>query len=363
MRPVPYYSKLLFVLLLYAAMLMPLAAGAALAAHAAQQPQQPQQGLSPSPAAGQATGKQGKAEAVSWRIRFLDTAIVHGDRVLLGEVAVPLGDMPEATWNELSRRELWPAPSEDGKPVNMTRPRLQEAVMRTMRDLAPYCLFPGSMALQRGGYFMDKAEIQQLVERQLATHLASLPGEGQLRDFRLPQQVFLTDAAQELELEAPRKITPGRLSLRFLVKDLDGAVRQKLTGSVFVDCWLDVPCSTVTMNRDDLIEHTKITHKRMNLAGLRGRPWDGLGGPWRVIRPIAVDQVIYQQDLAHVPTVRKGGIVTLLYMGPTIRLTVQAQAMSDGAAGETIMVRNLQSKKEVYGVVRDSSTILVNAMH
>ncbi len=297
-----------------------------------------------------------------WRIRFLEAAVVQGDHVLLGEVAVPLGDMPPGKWEEIARRSLWPAPPEGGRPVNMTRPRLQEAVMATMRDLAPYCLFPGSMALQRGGVLIGKVPIQRMVESELAPYLAALPGESVLRDYRLPSQVFLGHAGQELVLEPPRKAAPGRLSLRLMVREMDGSIKQKLTGSVFIDCFAEVPVSVTPMNRDDLLEHSKLTYKRVNLATLRGEPWDGRGGPWRITRPIPVDQVIYQSDVAHVPTVRKGSIVTLLYEGKSVRLSVQAEAMADGAAGENIPVRNMQSKREVYGMVRDSGTVTVSAL-
>ena len=297
-----------------------------------------------------------------WRIRFLEAAVVQGDRVLLGEIAVPLGDMPPGKWDELSGRALWPAPPEGGKPMNMTRPRLQEAVVQTMNDLAPYCLFPGSMALQRGGVLIGKVTIQRMVESELTPYLSGLPGEAVLRDFRLPQQVFLAHAGQELYLEPPRKVTPGRLSLRLLTREMDGAVKQKLTGSVLVDCWAEVPCATMPMNKDELLDHNKITFKRMNVANLRGAPWDGRGGPWQVVRPIPVEQVIYQSDVAHIPTVRKGSLVTLLYEGNSVRLSVQVEAMTDGAAGESIPVRNKQSKREVYGVVRDSGTVIVSRM-
>ena len=296
-----------------------------------------------------------------WRIRFLDAAIVSGPTVTLGEVAVPVGNIPPGRWEELSKRELWPSPPEGSRAVNMTRPRLQEAVMSTMRDLAQYCLFPGGMAIQRGGQLVGKEAIQRLVNKDMAPLLAGLKGEGVLKDFRLPEYVFLEQVGQELTLEPLRKVAPGRIGLRFLVREMDGSIRQRLTGSVFLDCWAEVPCSMVILNRDDLLDHTKVTFKRMNLANLRGEPWDGMGGPWRLIRPIAAEQVIYQNDLAYLPTVRKGTTVNVIYVGKSIRLTVQAEAMADGMAGESILVRNLQSRKEIYGVVRDATTVMVNA--
>ena len=301
------------------------------------------------------------AKEAPWRIRFLDAAVVNGPVVTLGEVAVPVGDIPPGTWEELSRRELWPAPPEGGKAMHMTRPKLQEAIMATMRDLAPYCLFPGGMALQRGGRLMGKDDIQRLIDKELAPLLASLPGETVLKDYRIPQYIFLDHGGQELGLEAPKRVSPGRLGLRLLVRELDGSVRQRLTGSVFLDCWAEVPCATAIMNREDLLDHTKITFKRMSLAGLRSDPWDGLGGPWRVMRPIGVDQVVYKSDLANIPTVRKGSAVNLIYSGRNIHLTMRAEALADGVAGETIPVRNLQSRKEIYGIVRDAATVVVNA--
>lgn len=294
-----------------------------------------------------------------WRIRFLDAAVVHADNVRLGEVAVPMGDMPPGKWDELSRRELWPAPPEGGKPVNMTRPRLQEAVMRTMKDLAPYCLFPGSMALQRGGVLVTRDALQRLADQQITPYMGALPGEVVLKDYRLPPQIFMEHAGQHIEVELPKKLAPGRISLRLLVRELDGTIKQKLTGTVFADCWAEVPCASTSMNKDELLDHTRITFRRLNLASLRGDPWDGRGGPWRLTRPIIADQVIYRTDVEHIPTVRKGSTVTLLYEGKSVRLTLQAEALADGSAGETIPVRNLQSRKEVYGLIRDSSTVTV----
>ena len=308
-----------------------------------------------------ASSEAGPGASEPWRIRFLEAAIVQGDTVRLGEVAVPLGNMPAEIWAKLSQRELWPSPHE-GRPMNMTRPRLQEAVMRTMQDLAPYCLFPGSMALQRGGVLIGKEAIQLLVQSELTPYLASLPGEASLTDFRLPQFVFMAHSGQRLSLEPLRKVAPGRLSLRLLVREMDGSVTQRLTGSVFADCWAEVPSTTMILNRDDLLEHSKITFRRVNLATLRGEPWDGRGGPWRVTRPIGVGQVIYQTDIASVPTVRRGSIVTLLYEGSTVRLTTQAEALADGAAGESIPLRNLQSRREVFGMIRDATTVIISAL-
>lgn len=302
----------------------------------------------------------GAGEApVPWRIRFVEAAVVHGPVVQLGEVAVPVGDIPQEQWEKLAGRALWPAPPEAGKPVNMTRPRLQEAVMATMRDLAPYCLFPGSMALQRGGAVLGREQVQEAAVKGLTPLMGQLPGEGSFKDFRLPPHIFLDHPGQRVTVEPPRRIKAGRVNFRLLVREMDDRVTQKISCSVFLDSFAEVPCAAELMNRDDVLEPGKITFVRMNLATLRDTPWDGRGGPWRVLRPIAVQQVIYQSDLGHIPTVRKGAILTLIYEGKNMRLSTKAEALADGVSGESIPVRNVQSRKELYGVVHDATTVIV----
>ncbi len=304
----------------------------------------------------------GAAESMPWRIRFLDAAVVTGERVTLGEVAVPAGEMPPGKWEELARRELWPSPPDNGRAMSMTRPRLQEVVVRTMPDLAPYCLFPGSMLLQRGGVVLNEPAVHALVVKELTPLLAGLNGETAVRDVRAPAAIFLRHEGQMVTVEAPKKLTPGRISIRLLVRELDGTVTQKLTGSVFVDCFRTAPCAVAPLNRGDVLEPAAVNFVRVNLALLRGEPWDGRGGPWRMTRPIGLDEVIYQADLAHIPTIAKGTVVTLLYESPSIKLTVKAEALADGVVGGSLPVRNLQSRKEIYAVVRDPATVVVTAL-
>jgi flagella basal body P-ring formation protein FlgA len=243
----------------------------------------------------------------------------------------------------------------------MTRPRLQEAVVRTMNDLAPYCLFPGSLALQRGGALFTREQIRDVVVSQLTPALAVLPGEASISDFRLPAFIFTAHDGQTLEVDPPQKIAAGRLNFRLLVRELDGGVTQKISASVFADCWAEVPAATAPLNRDDVLEPGMVTFVRMNLAHLRGEVWDGRGGPWRLLRPIGLEQAIYRADLGHIPTVRKGSSVTLLYEGKHLRMSVPGEALADGVPGESIPVRNSQSRKQLYGIVRDASTVLTSA--
>lgn len=294
----------------------------------------------------------------SWRVRFLEAAVVNGPMVRLGEIAAPAGPMPGGVWDDLKGRELWVSPEEEGRPVSLTRPKLQQAVVASLgKNFARLCLYPPSISIQRGGKLYDAPDVQDLVVKTLTPQLAALPGEASLSDFRLPGNIFTASRTQRLELDAPAKVGPGRLSLSFTVRELDGSVVRRLTGTVFVDCWAPVACVTSPVNKGEVIGAEIITYKRKNLAYLRGEPWDGVGGPWQAVRPITLDQPIMQEDITYVPTMKRGRIVNLVFESGNVRLSAKVEALADGVGGETIPVKNLQSKRQVYAVVRDENTV------
>ena len=293
-----------------------------------------------------------------WRLRIKDAAVVQGDHVLLGEIADPIGPIEPAVWAQLAKAELWPSPAK-GRPMNMTRPRIQQAMAYYAGELSSFCSYPASMVVQRGGNVLTTEELQQIVAKSLTPLIRAMPGEASLQDFRLPSAVLLSEEEQSVELEGPVDLAPGRMSLRLAVKDIEGRIVKRLTGTVFVDVWVEVPCAAVPLNKDEVLEPNRVTFARKNLAHIKGTVWDGRGGPWRMQRPIALGQPIMQTDVAIIPTVRKGAAVTMIFEGRNVTVSIPGEALSDGARGETISVRNLQSKKQLRATVRDGQTVIV----
>ncbi len=293
-----------------------------------------------------------------WQLRLKDAAVVRGEYVTLGEIADPLGPIAPELWSRLSAATLWQAPPA-GRPMNMTRPRLQQAMAYYAGELSSLCLYPASMTLQQGGAVLDAEALQKVVVKTLTPLLRVLPGEASLQDFRLPGYVFVSHPGQTVELEELPDMAPGRLSLRFAVKEQDGGVVRRLSGTVFVDQWLEVPCAASPLNRDEALSPERVTYIRKNLAHLKGAVWDGRGGPWRMLRPVGTGQPLLQTDVAVIPTVQKGATVTMLFQGRNFMVSMPGEALGDGAVGESITVRNLQSRKQLRAMVRDNTTVVV----
>ncbi len=297
------------------------------------------------------------ANSKDWRLRIREAAVTQGDMVLLGDIAEPLGPIPPKQWESLRTQALWPAPPEEGKPLQINRVRLTDALRATLKDIASRCIIPTSLAIQRGGLVLREDDLRAYVVKTLAAQTNAMPGTAELVDFRLPPYIFLAHGQQQVNLEVGT-IVPGRVTFRFVIQE-SGNILRRVAGAAFLNLWVEVPAASRPMNKGDALNVEDITFVRVNAAHLQGMPWDGRGGPWQVVRPIGSGQTIFQTDLLGLSMVRKGSIVTLLYEKGSVRMVVQAEALSDGAPGETIAVRNLQSKKQVYASVRDSRTVVV----
>lgn len=310
----------------------------------------------PPPAGGQVE-VLGEAD---WRLKVYPAAVTNSDMVLLGDIVTPLGHMDPALWADLKSRQLWPAPSEEGKPMQINRSRLSQALRQTLgNDLAGRCILPTSLVIQRGGLVFREDDLRSYVVKSLTPQLAAMPGEAELNDFRLPEYIFLAHSQQRVQLE-PGKLSPGRVPLRFAVLEADGTVLRRVAGTASLLLWVTVPSAARPLSKGDALTPQAVTFMRVNASQLRDLPWDGRGGPWQVTRSLTTGEPILQSDLASQLMVRRGEVVTLIYARGNVRMSTQAQALADGEPGATIPVRNLQTKKQVYGTVRDGSTVEIH---
>ncbi len=292
-----------------------------------------------------------------WRLKIQEAAIVRGDKVLLGEIAEPLGSISREKWQELAKKELWDSPPELGKPYKISKANLKNALRSSLGMYADSCLLPNALVLQRGGEVVREEKLRQMAMQYLTPQMNKLGGRSDLTDFRLPAYIFVSSRSQNLVLEKTA-VEPGRINLRFAIQEMDGKIIQRFTGTAFLNVWVDTPAAARPLAKGDTLNRQDITFKSVNLAYERAELWDGKGGPWQVTRPLGAMEVIGTADLKPLSTIKKGDKVTLVYQKNGIHLSVLVEAMEDGALGDTVLVRNIDSKKQIYGKVQDNDTLL-----
>lgn len=295
-----------------------------------------------------------------WRLKILPAAVAQGENVLLGEIATPLGDIDENLWFDLRARPLWASPPEEGKPLQINKSRLSQALRQALgQEYSSRCILPTSLVVQRGGVVFREDDLRKYVINSLAPQLAAMPGEAELTDFRLPEYIFLAHGQQQIQLE-PGKLSPGRVPLRFAVQEADGNVLRRVAGTAKLILWVTTPSAARPLSKGETLTPDAVTFMRVNASQMKDIPWDGQGGPWQVIRSVGKGEPILQSDLASKMMVRRGNILTLNYERGNLRMSIQAEALADGEPGATIPVRNLQTKKQVYATVKDGSTVVIH---
>lgn len=293
------------------------------------------------------------------RLVFADAVCVEGPDVRLGNLAVAHGPESTVFLEHFAQLKVADAPDRQGGKMIVSAEMVRRALERVA--MAPGSLdIPYQIQVQRGGHVITGKEIRRKVDNFLTKAFSSMQAEVTIREYRLPDSLFVPDIGDTLAITSSRTIEPGRVSFRINVVDEKENIVRRISASAFVDVWVTVPCAARPLRRGSVIVPTVVRFERKNLAYLRGGVWNGRGGPWRVIRPMGTGEVVYDKNIELLPTISRGARISLIFEGPTIRLEVPAEALEDGRVGKSIMVRNLQSNKQVLARVRDKDTVVVH---
>jgi flagella basal body P-ring formation protein FlgA len=287
-------------------------------------------------------------------------AAVEGTEVLVKDVSYPVGRQAQARWLRLKDQPLMPAPVSFGEQQSYPREELARILGQRLGKEARDFVLPMLLVVQRGGAVLNEYDLKLDVVEFLTSRVAGMEGEPVLREYRLPEYVFLSRKGNRLGVEIQGDPEPGRLMLKLREIGPGGPLGSSYSASVFLDVWVSAPCAARPLNTGDKLFPDRVRHERKNLAYMRGEPWDGKNFKLRLKRPVGQGQVIYARDLEAMPVIAEGDEVRLVFLGQYVRLEVPAEAMSDGRIGQTIKVRNLQSERVVTAKVRDGATVTVN---
>lgn len=294
-----------------------------------------------------------------WMIQVSNVAVAQGERVVFSEIAEPLQSMSQNEWRSLKETRLWTSPGQ-GQRQTIPKSRLRELLGQYVGSLAHYCILPGQLVVQRQGRVADEDHIAGVVRSSLQQKVSSWDGEVRIRNMRLPDHVFFNREETSIRCVMSSELEPGQNSLTLEVVDVRGQTSRKLSASVFIDLWKTVPCAARPLKRLETLTHEAVRFEKKNLAYLPYEIWSGRGGPWRMKRTVGTGQVLYARTLEPLPAVARGDEVTLFFKGRSIRLRVPAKVLEDANIGDTVKVRNLQSRQEVLARVESSRTVIVN---
>jgi len=300
------------------------------------------------------------AGAGLWRLAVREAATASGERVLLSDIAEPQGEFPADAWATLGATPLWYAPETVGRQAVVPADKVLEGLRYYLRDAPVEFSLPRQLTLMRGGKVVSSEELRAKAVETLTPKVAALGGEARLVSVSVPDHAFIDDRATAITVDAP-ELAAGRTAFRFAVTGAEAKILQHIPAEVVVEHFGRVPVAIKPILPKDgaAMEQIAYVWERRNLAGVKGRIFEPGDGAWRARRGVGAGQVIMADEMEPMPLILRGDQVRLVYEGRKIRLTLMGEAISDGAPGGKITVKNPKSTREIMGVVRDKGTVVI----
>ncbi len=140
----------------------------------------------------------------------------------------------------------------------------------------------------------------------------------------------------------------------------DGTVALDTTLVVKAQLWRDAWASRLPLAVGALFDVTALETRRVDLLRERDVLPASVGDRSYVFsRAIPAGRLLTWRDVSRRPLVKKGDIVEVSAKDGPLQITMKALAMESGAQGETVTVRNPESRKNFSALVVDENRVQV----
>ena len=212
------------------------------------------------------------------------------------------------------------------------------------------------------GNVVSEGELKRVIENFLVQKGSALKAQLSVKKIGYQGELTLPAGRVSFEVIAPERWEGyGHASLALIVR-VDDQVKKNLTVLVEVEALAEMVVASRTLERGEVLSASDLALARRDLAQVQGRfmksTEEAVG--LRVKSAIRANSPLRGDYLERVPIVKSGQMVTLLAENEVVRITASGQAKGSGALGESIMVRNIASQKDVAGRVVDATTVRVD---
>ena len=205
------------------------------------------------------------------------------------------------------------------------------------------------------------AEIRSIVLDFVRQKTANLGCEARIKRLVINGVNALPGGVLDYEVVAPQQWEGwGNAGISVIVRQGDRVVRN-LSARVEVEALTEMVVTNRHIDYGELIAVGDLAVRKLDLAAVQGRYLgrveDAAGKKARVtLKP---NTPLRGDMLEKIPLIKTGQLVTIVGENERMRITVTGKAKSSGTAGDTIMVQNLNSLKEMPARVVDADTVQI----
>jgi flagella basal body P-ring formation protein FlgA len=302
----------------------------------------------------------GQAPAPEPTVTCRDHALINGEQIVLAdlaEIVAPNLAMERA----LGEVTLGPAP-QLGQERPVSRALIASRLAQSGFDARSIRFAgPATVTVERDAHVVSRAELEAKARELLPPALGQTTDSLVVESLRFPNQVVLPpgDVTWDLRLNGSRRPT-GPISFELIACGDSGEVA-RVQGMAQVD----VAVRLVTLVTD-APRGTTITPDMVQTVDgtLRGAPPSALTDAQSAIgmmttQSVRAGSVLTDRAVAPPQLVRRGEVVTVIFESGALRITNRAESLQNGAAGDEVTVRNLQSQRTIQALVTGPRTVRV----
>ncbi len=208
------------------------------------------------------------------------------------------------------------------------------------------------------GNTLTREQYVAALTRDIAAHF-SLEGELQVELLRPWSAPARTAAVWNVSVvEFPNAATSSMM-LRCRVT-ADGAIVEDATLVVRAYLWRDAWATKLPLTIGATFDPAELEARRVDMFRERDALPAAIGDRSYIFaRGVAAGRLLTWHDVARRPLVKKGGLVDAVATDGSLVVTMKAVAMENGAQGDTVTVRNPESRKDFAALVIDENRVQV----
>jgi len=213
-----------------------------------------------------------------------------------------------------------------------------------------------------GQIVVKEADIRRVLDDHLRQKSENLGLDVSVKKIGYSGDMALPAGTISYEVVAPDRWEGwGNANLALIVR-VNDRVERNISVKVEVEALADVVVAVRPLERGEVIGNGDIAVQKRDLAKMQGKTCrlasEAVGK--RVRTAIRGNNPIRADYLERISLVKSGQLVTIVVENDALRITAAGRARNSGAEGDTVMVQNLASQKEVAARVVDATTVKVD---